>query len=381
MPVEESQRLEEERILIICVDRDNDIGRKAGVKTPIVGKKENIDAAIKLLLADPEEADANAMFEAVRICESLERSSLSSILCQVATIAGSDLGGVAADRKLTSELNEVIREFKPTSLILVTDGYSDEDILPLMQSRVPISSIRRVIVKHSKSIEETAAVFLRYLKTILEDPKYSRTILGLPGILLVMLGILSLLAIFIRYDIRTWTWIIGLLIVGVYLIGKGYGINRKIASTLPRIFSPHGLIIGFSMFFGLLLIAVGLYQSISQVTFSVEVLSKPLAEITGIVISASVPTVISGFSIILLGRALAHILARDYRFWRTIVFMVACVWSWKIFDEAAKILINPTVSLDELIASIIIGIAIVTILIPVVHFLSKKYRDFFNMKN
>lgn len=377
MPAGEEQK-SEERILILCVDRDNDIGRKAGVKTPIIGKEETIEAAIKLLLADPEEADANAMFEAVRIYESLRSGHLSNILCQVATIAGSELGGIAADRKIVSELNEVIREFKPTSLILVTDGYADEDILPLIQSRIPISSIRRVIVKHSKSIEETAAIFSRYLKSILENPKYSKIVLGLPGILFVMLGILSLLAIFVRYDIRTWAWIMGLLIIGFYLIGKGYGLDRKIASVLPRIFSPYGLIIGFSMIFGLLLLSVGLYQSFSQIVPRIELLS--LAEAAGIVISSSISTVISGVSIILLGRALAHLLARDYRFWRTIVLIVACAWSWRIFDEAAKILIDPSLPIDGLAASIIIGIAIVTILIPVVHFLGKKYRDFFSMK-
>ncbi|MEM0049019.1 MAG: DUF373 family protein [Candidatus Bathyarchaeia archaeon] len=381
MPAEGTRELGEERILILCVDRDNDIGRKAGVKTPIIGGKENIDAAIKLLLADPEEADANAMFEAVRIYESLKSGASGNILCQVATIAGSELGGVAADRKLTSELNEVIREFNPTSLILVTDGYSDEEILPLIQSRVPISSIRRVIVRHSKSIEETAAIFSRYLKRVLEDPRYSKIILGLPGILLVMLGILSLIAIFVRYDIGRWAWTIGLLIVGFYLLGKGYGIDKKIASILPILFSSYGLIIGFSMLSGLLLISVGLYQSISQIISSAEISTKPIAEIAGIVISASLPTIISGLSIILFGRILAHLLTRDYRFWRTIVLMVACIWSWKIFDEAAKILIDPTLPLNELWFSIVVGITIVAVLIPVVRLLGKKYREFFNVRD
>lgn len=373
------EQKQEERILVLCVDRDNDIGRKAGVKTPIIGKEGTLEAAIKLLLADPEEADANAMFEAVRIYESLKSGHTSNILCEVATIAGSEVGGITADRKIISELNEIIKEFKPTSLILVTDGYSDEDVLPLLQSRIPISSIRRIIVKHSRSIEETAAVFSRYLRKILESPKYSKIVLGLPGILFVMLGILSLLAIFVEYDIKTWAWIMGLLIIGFYLIGKGYGLDRKIASVLPRIFTSHGLIMSFSMISGLLLISVGLYQSISQIMPHIELLS--LAEAAGIVISSSISIVVSGVSIILLGRALAHLLARDYRFWRTIVLIVACIWSWKIFDEAAKILINPLLPIDGLIASIIIGIAIVTTLIPVVHFLGKKYRDFFSVKD
>ncbi|MEM1582340.1 MAG: DUF373 family protein [Candidatus Bathyarchaeia archaeon] len=385
---QEGQGSGEERILIVCVDRDNDIGRKAGVKTPIIGKKENIDAALKLLLADPEEADANAMFEAVRICESLERSASNNISCQVATIAGSELGGIAADRKLISELNEALKDFKPDSLILVTDGFSDEDILPLIQSRVPVSSVRRVIVKHSETIEETAAVFSRYLRKIIEDPRYSRIFLGLPGILLVMLGALALLAIFIRYDIGTWAWIIGLIIVGGYLIGKGYGLDRRLASTLSRISSPHGLVIGSSLVFGILLIAVGIYQALTQIASNPEIVPSPppsdpnvwlsiLPRILGSVISASITIVVIGVSIILFGRVLGHLLDRDPRFWRTTVLIAVCAWSWKIFKEAANIMIDPTLPLDDLIASIIIGVVIAAVSMPIAHFLSKRYKSFF----
>jgi len=378
----------EERILIVCVDRDNDIGRKAGVKTPIIGKKENIDAALKLILVDPEEADANAMFEAVRICESLERSGAKSISCQVATIAGSELGGIAADRKLISELNEALEKFKPDSLILVTDGFSDKDVLPLIQSRIPVTSVRRVVVKHSETIEETAALFSRYLRKIIEDPRYSRIFLGLPGILLIMFGILSFLAVFIRYDIATWAWIIGLIIVGSYLLGKGYGLDRKVVSALSRTLSLHGLVTGSSLIFGILLIAIGFYQAISQIMSNPEIVPNPLPSdpnvwlglmprIIGLIVSTSLTIFVIGFSIILLGRALVYLLDRDSRFWRTMVFIVVCAWSWKIFDEAAKILINPLLPLDSLIASIIIGLAIAATSIPIAYFLSRKYRGFF----
>jgi len=388
MPHQEGQNLGEERILVVCIDRDNDIGRKAGVKTPIIGKKENIDAALKLLLADPEEADANAMFEAVRICESLERSESGSISCQVVTIAGSELGGLAADRKLISELNEALKEFKPSSLILVTDGFSDEDILPLIQSRVPVSSVRRVIVKHSETIEETAALFSKYLKKIIEDPRYSRIFLGLPGILLIMFGILSFLAIFIQYDIGRWAWIIGLLIVGSYLLGKGYGLDRKVVSALSRLSSPYGLINGSSLVFGILLIAVGLYQAFSQISSNPDILPIPppsdphvwlsiLPKMLGLVISASIVIIVTGISIILFGRALGYLLEHDARFWRTIIFISICIWSWKIFSEVAEVLIEPSLPLNDLIASIIFGIIIVAASMPIIHILSRRYRGFF----
>lgn len=387
MSGQEGEEFSAERILVICVDRDNDVGRKTGVKTPIIGKKENVDAALKLILADPEEADANAMFEAVRICDSLEKGGTNNISCQVATITGSELGGIAADRKLVSELNEALKEFKPTSLILVTDGFSDEDIMPLIQSRVPVSSIRRVIVKHSETIEETAAIFSRYLKKIIEDPRYSRIFMGLPGALLITLGILSFLAIFIRYDIGTWAWIIGLIIVGSYLFNKGYGLDKKISAFL-RASSSYRLVTGSSLVFGILLIAVNFYQVLSQIASNPDVIPSPLPSdlnvwlslmprVTGLVISTSITVVVIGVCIILIGRALGHLLERDQRFWRTIVFLAVCVWSWKIFNEAARILIDPSIPIDGLILSIIIGIGIAAASVPIIHFVSKKYREFF----
>ena len=60
-----------ERILVLCVDRDDDLGVKGGIKTPVLGRKENIKAATALILRDPEEPDANAMFEAIRIYDRL----------------------------------------------------------------------------------------------------------------------------------------------------------------------------------------------------------------------------------------------------------------------------------------------------------------------
>ena len=175
----------EKHILILCVDRDGDLGSKAGVKTPLIGRKVNLDAAVSLALHDPEEADANAMFEAISLYDRLLNEKEPGEIVEVSTICGSELGGVSADRKLVAELNFVLSSFRANEVILVTDGYSDEAILPLVESRVPVSSVRRVVVKHSESIEESAALFSRYLKLLVSTPKYSRIALGIPGLLFV----------------------------------------------------------------------------------------------------------------------------------------------------------------------------------------------------
>ena len=90
---------EPDRTLILCIDSDDDIGIKGKVKTPLIGREANIQAATKLALSDPEEADANAMFGAVKLYDKLLKDYPNETF-EVATIAGSSKGGVNADRAM-----------------------------------------------------------------------------------------------------------------------------------------------------------------------------------------------------------------------------------------------------------------------------------------
>ena len=45
------------RTLVITIDRDNDLGVKAGIRGPVIGRKATLTAALKLGIADPEESD------------------------------------------------------------------------------------------------------------------------------------------------------------------------------------------------------------------------------------------------------------------------------------------------------------------------------------
>lgn len=383
----EEQRAE--HLLILCVDRDNDIGRKANVKTPIIGRKDNMESALKLILADPEEADANAMFEAVRLYDNLKQDKTTRDLYEIATIAGSEIGGVSADRKLVSELTEVLKRFKADGLILVTDGFADEDIMPLLQSRIPVTSVRRVVVKHSESIEETAAIFSKYWRMIIEDPRYSRIALGLPGVFLIALGILSFLAVFIQFDIYMWTAIVGLIITGSYLLGKGYGLDRKISAILsrPYHYTVSGLVTSFSILTGFLLVGLGFYQAgdfISKtfnigLQFPIEVgrLLELLPHLIGWFISKSLTLIIIGVCISLAGRTIGYLLDKDPRFWRTSALVIISAWSWTIFNEISLIIINPNRPPEPLVVSIIVGIIVIVASGLTTHFLSRKYQDTF----
>ena len=321
-----------ERTLVLCVDRDDDLGVKAGIETPILGRVENINAAVKLALRDPEEPDANAIFEAVRIFDRLtETVEKEGGQCQIATLAGSELGGVGADRKLVSEFNEVLKTFPATDIVLVVDGFTDETILPLIQSRVPVTSVRRITVRHSQSIEETVWLFSRYLKMLIENPRYARIALGLPGILLIVIGILSV------FNLLVYTWIAFLIVLGTFLAIKGFGIDKAVRSFYIWVkeYTPPPFpvqISSFSAVAGVLLVGIGLYQGLSHTSAKVSSLPDPplilgewislLPFLVGEFISNSIILAVIGICVLLSGRAIRWFFERDNRLWRTIVIVV-----------------------------------------------------------
>lgn len=373
------------RILILCVDRDGDLGIKAGVKTPVIGREENLNAAVALALRDPEEPDANAMFEALRIYDNMQEESSPEEVFEIATISGSELGGVGADRKIVVELNELLSSFPAGEVILVTDGYSDEAVLPLIESRVKVSSVRRIVVKHSESIEETAALFSRYLKMILENPRYSRITLGLPGLLFLILGILSI------FNLLYYYWIAFIFVISVFMLIKGFGIDRTFKNVYQWLkeYSPPPLrvqISNFSAVAGTLCIFVSIYLGWTNSATFLETITPPsdiggwfsiLPQLAGYFIGGSMNLIlIIGICVILLGRTIRLYFERDVRLLRNAALIVSIGWSRWIIEGTSAVLINPR-DTELLIFSIIIGILIGIASVLVIFVIHKSAKDFF----
>lgn len=381
-----------ERTLVLCVDRDDDLGVKAGLKTPILGREENVNAALSLALRDPEEPDANAIFEAVRIYDRLKESAPDKEPrgeCQIATIAGSELGDVGADKALVSELTEVLKTFPASEVILVTDGFADETILPLVQSRVPVTSVRRITVRHSESIEETVWLFSRYVKMLFENPRYARMALGLPGLLLIVVGILSIL------NWAGYSWIAFLIVFGSYLVVKGFMLDKAARNfyTWVREYSPPPFpvqIAGFAAVAGFLLIGIGVYQGFYQTSVFASTEQPPLIypsqwigalpKLLGHFLSQSVFLIVVGINIVLLGRAIHWFFEHDSRLLRTIDIMVVVIWSSQIFYQASQILITPALPYDTLVFAIIVGIVLAVASVLVTSLVHRRYASFFKEK-
>ncbi len=375
----------QKRILVLCVDRDGDLESKAGIKTPLMGRTENLEAAVTLALRDPEEPDANAMFEAIRINDRLTKEKKPEETFDVATISGSERGGVTADRKLAAELDAVILESNATEVILVTDGYSDETVLPLVQSRVPVSSIRRIVIKHSETIEETAALFTKYFKLLWENPRYSRVVLGIPGILIIIWGILTI------FNVPSSSLAIAVAIIlgGIFLF-KGFGMDRAIKDLHKwfREYSPPPIpvqISNYSAIFGVLCIAVGIYLGANSAANYKNPLPPDLAgwltdlpQVAGRFIFGVTDLMVVGIGIILVGRSLRWYFEKDARLLRNSALVVSVAWTRWILEATAKILVDPKTGYDMLIFNIVIGILIGIASVLIVIIVHKSARDFFS---
>lgn len=217
------------RKLILCADRDDDIGKKTNVKTPIIGREKNLQAAIKLGLEDPEDSDTNSIFSAISLYDDLKEKGDD---VEIATICGAPSIGYTSDQILSKELDQVLEKVRPDSAILVTDGAEDEYISPIISSKVDLSHIRTVYVKQSESVENLYYLFVK----IFSERKTQRKILLPISLALLVYGFFRMLALLGDLAIEGVSALTGLpgfslgaifFILGLYIVIRIYEMDRK----------------------------------------------------------------------------------------------------------------------------------------------------------
>jgi putative membrane protein len=196
-----------DRILVISIDRDNDLGIKAGVPGPVMGRDAVIEAAAKLGVKDPGDTDMNAMFEAVRVYDDVRKTHDA----EVAILTGDRDVGVKSDREVRDQLEKALRHFKATAAVIVSDGSEDDHVTPIIQAQVPILSMKRVVVKQSEKLESTYYKIKDFIKESVEDPKMAKLFFGIPAVALILIAV---------FGMEGWRIVLGML--GAYLVLKAF---------------------------------------------------------------------------------------------------------------------------------------------------------------
>jgi putative membrane protein len=210
------------KTLVLCVDRDDDIGYKAKVQSPVIGREAALAAATALALADPEDSDVNAIFEGIRIYDDIiSRGEEAGI----AVLAGDHLDMLRGDRKIGADLEEVIRLTGAGTSVLVSDGAEDEFVLPIIQSRIPVSSISRVIVSQMPNLESSYYT----IKKLIDDPKVSRVFLVPIGLAMLLYAVATLMG----YPEGATVIVLG--VVGTYVLFRVFGIDTTIGDGVSSL--------------------------------------------------------------------------------------------------------------------------------------------------
>jgi putative membrane protein len=348
------------RILVLNVDRDDDIGVKAGLETPIVGREKCLEAGMKLLLADPEEADANAIYAAISEYDRLKKKGYD---CEIAILSGSKEGGFEADQKMLKQAKAVASTMNAEGIVLVSDGLEDEKVIPILNNVAPILSTKRIVIRHSASVEESYEVLGRYLKMLIYESKYSRYVLGIPGILLVLYGIFASLQLY-EYFLFIFAFVVG----GIFVV-RGFGLDNMLSQARRRtFFMARFFAFLASVIIGIVAIVQG-YNAMSSLaqwkllSLNPSFVYQYLGLFAGTFIQSSAILFWVAIAVNIVVDAVYHGMQRSTKVARDMIALAALVLMYTPVLALAALFENPKGSAVPIVSLLLAGLAVVLVLV------------------
>lgn len=204
--------------LVVYVDRVGGIGHD----DPVVGWEAVQALVTDIGLEDPEDSRVNCLLEALHVARDLRDGG------EEATIAVVSGGGdsVNSDRAVARQMDRLVAEYELDAAIVVTDSAGDERLVPIIESRVRVDAVDRVVVRQSHDIQSTYYL----LKQFLGDEELRGTVLVPIGAALLAFPMLLLLADNVAVALSAIAGVIGL-----FLLYKGFGIDDLVSALPARV--------------------------------------------------------------------------------------------------------------------------------------------------
>jgi putative membrane protein len=204
--------------LVTCIDRSGDLE----LSPPVVGWEATQSLVTEMGIADPENSRVNCVLEALRITRDLHDEDEDAV---VAVISGAG-ESVSADRAIARQVDELVDEHDFESAIVVVESAEDERLVPIVESRVRVDAVDRVVVRQARDIESTYYL----LKQFLADEELRKTVLVPLGIALLAFPALLILA-----DSLAVASAAVAAVIGVFFLYKGLGIGEFLAGLPSQV--------------------------------------------------------------------------------------------------------------------------------------------------
>ncbi len=203
-----------------CIDRGGEFPADASL--PISGQSAVESLVTDVGVDDPEDSRVNTMLEGLRVARDLAADGDDPIVA----VLGDRGDGVSADRSVARQADELIETHQPDSAVVVVDSAEDERLVPIIESRLRVDAVDRVVVRQARDIESTYYL----LKQFLADEELRKTVLVPLG-----LALIAFPALLVVGD-NNPAFAIGAITaaVGAFLIYKGLGIDEYL-SRLPGV--------------------------------------------------------------------------------------------------------------------------------------------------
>ncbi|PSP76869.1 hypothetical protein BRC86_00465 [Halobacteriales archaeon QS_3_64_16] len=162
-----------------------------------------------------------------------------------------DRSGVGPDREIACQIDALIARYEPEGAIVVIDSAADEQLVPIIESRVRVDAVDRVVIRQSRDIE--SAYYL--LKQFLANEDLRQTVLVPIGLVLLVFPLLLALTDRLATALAA---IAGL--TGSILLYKGLGIDdllgRLASQAREALYSGQVSVVTYVVAVGLALVGV-----------------------------------------------------------------------------------------------------------------------------
>ncbi|MCS7132873.1 MAG: DUF373 family protein, partial [Aigarchaeota archaeon] len=290
-----------------------------------------------------------------------------------------------------------LERFKADGCILVSDGVTDQFITPILSSKLPIISIRRFVVRHSESVEQTWLVLGRYIKLIFTEPRYSKIFLGIPGFLMAVIGILYII------NVASIPFILSA--IGVYFIIRGFGADQKMANVFKNLaqilrMPAYTQFRAYAALTTIILLLMGFYVGYITTLNAIQAKYPEAPDfsthtwwwldktpfIIGSYLVGSIDLISIAIFITISANIIYYLFTRNPNLWVMIRGAVLLLWIWALLKRTGIILVvggiggleDPQVLL--LILTALLGTVTMSITILITRILRKTYSKYFKKK-
>lgn len=319
--------------LVVVIDIDNDISEVLGISV-VRGEDEVLKAALAYSQERPEDADLNAIFSGLSLYRKLKARGLDA---DIAIVGGDERDIVEAQVKVKERVRSLVKSYDiPVEFYIVGDGLDEIMVAEILGDIAPVAAVKRVIVEQHAGVETSYALLLRYIKKALSDPRYSRYVLGVPGLIVAVIALLSM------FNLVSVALKLSLLLLGIVMFIKGFQVEDLVVRIAMRTWEdlremPHIKMAAIALLLALSLGGV----SITYYTYRTLGLQDAIVS----AISLGIPLVLMGATLyILVGNVVREAVKGDIRVLNSIALTIVLIFGAAAFHNLGS-------TLDQVLSS------------------------------